>query len=267
MKKNPPDVKFPGIRVQGLERMLGKWDLPGRNEISWVLCATQGNADPAAREKEILNLYLNQQEKETYKELEGKKTQGPWLAGRIAAKDSIRRLMERVTGSGVAPIVITIRNDEHGKPWASGRWSEELPCHLILSISHIEEFAVAVAGLKSNLSGLGVDVSLIREMGEPFIREAFHQTEIDMLKIVGHEHRSEWVFRFWCSKEAAGKAVGRGLWHGPKSLRITDVDWKRGAVELVTEGRLREVVGRCSLKAFTEREGDFMFCLSFFEAE
>ena len=32
--------------------------------------------------------------------------------------------------------------------------------------------------------------------------------------------RQEWLTRFWCAKEAVGKAVGRGLIHGPQSVIV-----------------------------------------------
>jgi len=267
MEKNPQVLNPPGISTRDMEGMLENWGLPKGHGIVGIMCPTYVESDPLVWKKEIVDRYLHEQERENYGKMEGKKTQAPWLAGRVAAKVAIQRLVEGSTGGETDPRAITIHNDSHGKPSAQGEWGSAFSFHPLLSISHVQEFAVAVAGVKERFRGLGVDVGQVMEMGEHFIREAFHGSEIELLGCVEAEHRAEWVIRFWCGKEAAGKAAGRGLWHGPKSLRITDADWKSGTINLVTEGRLEEEVGRFSLSAFTQREGDFMFCLCCLETE
>jgi len=47
--------------------------------------------------------------------------------------------------------------------------------------------------------------------------------------------RHEWVTRFWCAKEAVGKAAGTGLGGLPRRFEIQEVDGERVLV-VTTEG-------------------------------
>jgi len=53
----------------------------------------------------------------------------------------------------------------------------------------------------------------------------------DELALLPPGDRDEWLTRFWCAKEAVGKARGTGLAGNPKGLRIEAVEADRILVE------------------------------------
>ncbi|MFC1888302.1 4'-phosphopantetheinyl transferase family protein [Thermodesulfobacteriota bacterium] len=266
--ENFPDFgEAPGTPMASRKWMLEAWETCDGGEIAGALCSTCRGPNFMDWKKRITRLYLNAEDREIGRAFEGKMKEPTWLAGRVAAKDAVRLLVKNRTGRDIAPTEIVVQNDSHGKPGAGGTWAPALAEPLQLSISHIKDFALAVASAKAGFLGLGVDVCPVRERGKPFIREAFDVTEVALLSRFDEEHRKEWVTRFWCGKEAASKALGRGFMYGPKSLRVMEFDEKNETVTVATAGKLSKAVGSLSLKAFTEYEEGCIFCVSCLEAE
>ena len=115
------------------------------------------------------------------------------------------------------------------------------------------------------------EVALIRERLRPeFEAFAFTRDEQELLASLPSSSRPEWVFRFWCAKEALAKALGRGLMDGPKSIRVQGLDRETGIVAAVGHGRLVEALpefaGR-TLVVYTVREDDWVVATTLCEEQ
>ena len=73
--------------------------------------------------------------------------------------------------------------------------------------------------------------------------------------------RLEWLTRFWCAKEAIGKALGCGLRHGPQSVMVKAFETEGEVVTVVLGDKLvsefRALAG-LSMAVYTIRHQDFI---------
>lgn len=136
-----------------------------------------------------------------------------WMYGRIAAKDAVRRHLFQAGAGEVFPLEIGIASEASGRPRVTGRGEG-----LRVSIAHKPGIAVALAVAEGDP---GVDVEEVVPRGDGFAALAFGPEEVALLP--GGD-RDEWLTRFWCAKEAAGKARGTGLGGDPRSLRVEAVE-------------------------------------------
>jgi phosphopantetheinyl transferase len=145
------------------------------------------------------------------------------VAGRIAAKQAISRL---VAGAGLPapdPTAIEVQPDEHGRPVVSVRGSR-VPVFGV-SISHAASVAVAVAApvdaVDGATTGVGIDVEPVEPRSHRFERLVLTAAE-QLLPPVPGDDRDTWLTRLWAAKEAAAKAGGLGLQGRPKAFEVTD---------------------------------------------
>ena len=174
-----------------------------------------GFATPASQDY-FHRRYLSEAERSVYQDrTEVRKPS--WLAGRIAAKDAIRYWLRDRGLEAVFPVEVQITNDESGRPQVVGLDEHDLR----ISLAHKDRSAVAMV-----VSGraIGVDMERVEERSERFVNNALTAAEQSLLP--GGD-RSEWVTRFWCAKEAAGKARGTGLSGSPRKVPISAVDEER----------------------------------------
>jgi phosphopantetheinyl transferase/acyl carrier protein len=206
----------------------------------------------------LAHLILSRQERETWRGLKGPaKRRSEWLLGRAVAKDAVRLYLRRRRGMELYPADIEIESDEHGRPLAQGAWAAALEDVPALSLAHSGGVAVAIAGDSS--LGIGVD---IERLGRASLEEieglAFTHEERDLLASMGDSEREEWALRLWCAKEAAAKALGRGMVGGPLGLVACEPDIQSGMVRVALAGKMAglfpELEGR-PITAYTAREG------------
>lgn len=187
--------------------------------------------------------------------------QAEWLFGRAAAKDSVRWLLKKRYGMEIFPADIEIGQDADGRPFASLVGSGESAIMPAISIAHSDGLAVAIAGYCSEGQRLGIDVERLRPRQEAFQEIAFSEDELALLGSLPDSARDEWVTRFWCAKEAAAKALGKGLVAGPRSLAVRKVHDATGTVEVVLGDALAqgfpELAG-VPLVVYTAREEDWV---------
>ncbi len=144
----------------------------------------------------------------------------PWLFGRIAAKDAVRRWLLRRSGGEemLHPLEVVLANDASGRPVvASVAGSSQRPS---VSITHIEQGAAAIAGPER----LGIDMEPAGA-GSRLTPEHF-ATEREIARwreLESGDPDGAWLTRLWCAKEAAAKALGRGLEGRPKAWEALDV--------------------------------------------
>jgi phosphopantetheinyl transferase len=86
---------------------------------------------------------------------------------------------------------------------------------------------------------VGVDTEKIRTPSQDLLDGAFSEADLALLPLGAGEpgsQRSEWVFRFWCAKEAVGKALGSGVPLDPRQFALTRVDAQSGLVAVRPQG-------------------------------
>jgi phosphopantetheinyl transferase len=175
----------------------------------------------APTREQLMRRYLGERERALY-ESEPPRGQRAHLAGRIAAKDAVRRLLARP----MFPVEIEIARDPQGAPVVRN------PDNLHVSIAHKDDLAVAIAGR----GPVGIDLERIAPRGEGFTAAAFDPSEL-ALALPG-EDLAEWQTRLWAAKEAVGKRLGTGLQGAPKRLRVSD----RTGTTLLCEGHKIETL-------------------------
>ncbi|MDY6862244.1 MAG: beta-ketoacyl synthase N-terminal-like domain-containing protein [Thermodesulfobacteriota bacterium] len=218
--------------------------------------------------KSIAYLYLNDHERKIYNGLPANTGRGnEWLAGRMAAKDAIRVLLNKMHGIKVYPADIEISYDTNGKPIPEGDWISGINNPLFLSISHGDEFAVATAALSDKIFGQGVDIQMIEKRSNELEKEAFIKDELKLFKGFNPHERVEWITRFWCAKEAAGKALGYGLIYGPKTMVVTEFNLQTGVITLVLAGKLAEKIQDKKVDVLTLKDGEYIIAFCFYRKE
>jgi phosphopantetheinyl transferase len=158
-----------------------------------------------------------------------------WLFGRAAAKDAVRILQRARHGERPFMADVEIFNDQFGRPLARPRGRERPQDYPHVSIAHA---AGHVAALAATTPYVGIDIERVIPREAGFEEIAFNDAERRLLDRV--ENRDEWIARFWCAKEAVGKALGRGLLGGPRGLTVSGADAGSGLVEVTLEAPLAE---------------------------
>jgi phosphopantetheinyl transferase len=166
------------------------------------------------------------------------------------------------------PADIAIIQDEHGRPTASGAWTQRVRTIPEISLSHSEGLTVALVGDGAAGRRFGVDVQAVRELQADFETIAFLPEEQRLLEGTPEPMRSEWLLRLWCAKEAVAKALGRGLIEGPRSVRILSLNVQTGVVGAMAQGKLAEAVPEAAgrqLQTYTARERSWVVATAIFE--
>jgi phosphopantetheinyl transferase len=129
-----------------------------------------------------------------------------WLAGRLAAKTAIVRLL-----SPPPPLDrIEILSAPGGEPVVTGELRGR---GIDVSISHTRSMAAAVAFLRRTTGAMGIDIEICDQQIDPaLIGFAFSEDEAGALHdSTDARERHRLTLRFWTAKEAVLKAVWRGL--------------------------------------------------------
>ncbi len=164
------------------------------------------------------HLFLSRKERQTYRDISPPK-KADWLAGRIAAKDAARAWLSRMYHVHVFPADVELCGAEGNRLLACGKWEEKTNGEKVLvSLSHSKGQALAIAA--SQVRGVGIDMEIYENKPDGFEKNSLSGRERKILHTLRKEERLEWMLRFWCAKEALGKALGTGLSLGPKSFEV-----------------------------------------------
>ncbi|MBW1743509.1 MAG: polyketide synthase dehydratase domain-containing protein [Deltaproteobacteria bacterium] len=245
-----------------------RWDAPIKSfpDPSYFCCFRIG--DPFQGDKTFWklvfsHLILNRNERKVFHTLgKSEKRQTEWLMGRLVAKDAVRMTLKEHYGIEVGPADIKIEKDVYGNPVPGGAWSDEIETVPALSLAHTNGLAVAIACHLKAGQRLGIDIEGIRSLEQGVEKIAFTQKEQSLLDSVEESLRQQWVFRFWCAKEAVAKALGRGLIEGPKSLSVQRLDVKTGALKIALQGKLADEfpdLADATVLVHTAQEKDYIF--------
>jgi phosphopantetheinyl transferase len=197
---------------------------------------------------------LSRRERETFAALEvPERRQLEWLGARTAAKEGVAELLEHAHGLELLPADIEIVAGEGGAPTVVVPGLEALGETPVVSLSHAQGEAAALAALVAAESGdgIGIDIEHLRPAPTDWADVALSPDERALVDALSPELADEWLLRCWCAKEAAGKAVGSGLAPGrPEAPAVVSIDPEGG--------RLVVGIGGRRLTAHTLRDGDLV---------
>ena len=182
--------------------------------------------------KALAFLVLSPPEREEWMRLDAPlRRQIHWLLGRAAAKDALRHHFQRTGRLRFGAADLVIHTEANGAPRLEGIWRGALPARPALSISHTDGMAAAVAADLAGGAGLGLDTEAIRTPSQDLVDGAFAEAELALLPSgASGPRREEWIFRFWCAKEAVGKALGSGVPLAPQQFAVVSADEPTGVV-------------------------------------
>ncbi len=194
-----------------LMRMPGTHILPIPLENAFLLFKNVYK-DLAEREY-ITYRFLNKSERKDREKL-GPGKIASWLAGRIAAKDAVRKLLLDKGYKSLYPAEVTVKNDEKGKPYTYGAFDEDIR----ISLSHKDEYGV---GMAAEGKDVGIDIERIEPRTKEFENISFNKDELKLIPI--DQDRKKWTAVFWAAKEALAKWGGEGLKGAPRKFKIEKI--------------------------------------------
>lgn len=181
----------------------------------WCL-ARRRWSDPASQEL-VMRRYLGAAERAAYARL-SPRARGPWLLGRIAAKDALRQALWDAGAGPVFPVEVPVGNDPAGRPLAGS----PLTAGFRLSIAHKDRIGVALAHPSR---AVGIDVEEVTADPDALVRIALTPSEARLAEGLAAREGSGLpaaLTALWCAKEAAAKAEGTGLGGRPRDWRVTE---------------------------------------------
>jgi phosphopantetheinyl transferase (holo-ACP synthase) len=187
--------------------------------------------------KTLANVLLAPVEREEWLEMQGATSRRvEWLFGRAAAKEAVRRFLQKVHQARWTDADIPIWPDDSGKPHPLGPWREHTAANIDLSITHTSKLIIAAVAANARI---GIDVEVLgRALSEDFTKGVFTHEELELAARTGEAPTA--VLRFWCAKEAISKALGTGIRYSPQDLRITAADAVTGEVRIELLGQWLE---------------------------
>jgi NAD(P)-dependent dehydrogenase (short-subunit alcohol dehydrogenase family)/phosphopantetheinyl transferase (holo-ACP synthase)/acyl carrier protein len=144
-----------------------------------------------------------------------------WIAGRVALKRSVMRMLAASGPEKYEENGIEIVQDDQGKPAAVIPGEGERGVGK-LSLSHSDGLAVAAASRGDSIEGIGVDIEVVEPRSDAWVEDYFTEEEIRAAG-TGDERWKE-LTKIWCLKEAALKAVGTGLRFDLREIDASRVD-------------------------------------------
>jgi phosphopantetheinyl transferase len=163
----------------------------------------------AAHARRCFDLWFTPRERATLDGLTVPKRRREWLAGRVAAKELVRR-RHRLAGEDAfrrIEIVTSREGPQRGKP--SYRIGDA-PGPFDLSISHSRTRAVAALAATAH-ERIGIDIEQIETRDRSFEALALSDTERALIARLEGDIRAVAVTQRWVLKEALSKALGTGL--------------------------------------------------------
>jgi 3-oxoacyl-(acyl-carrier-protein) synthase/phosphopantetheinyl transferase len=179
-------------------------------------CARLGRtfADAITRDY-FARRYLTAREWKVFRDLPERRKED-WLAGRVAAKDAVRRLLWERGAGPLWPIEVEIAAGSDGAPEVRAPGGLDLR----VSISHAGGRAMAMVAEGTDP---GVDIETIEPRPPELDRSAFTERERGWLSSRPDAERDGWRARLWAAKEAAAKRRRTGL-KDPRRMEIESMD-------------------------------------------
>ncbi len=186
-----------------------------------------------------LTFELGKEEQALLELLRFKKRRDEWLAGRLALKKLLTKVVPEF--SGLEPFRLQIVKAESGAPTLL--LDSTQPAQISISLSHSNGYLLcAVSQLSPNM---GVDLELIETRSEAFISDYFTETEIEQINRQPMQDRALLSTLLWSGKEAVLKALSVGLKLDTRRIEINLVnfhnsdEWQSNSVFVLQEKSLR----------------------------
>ena len=191
---------------------------------SW--CLVQERWPDGGSRDYVMRRYLTSAERADFDRL-GPRARGPWLLGRIAAKDAARIWLWEHGHGELFPGQIVVSNDPDGRPLLRCLTGDP-GSELAVSLAHTPHSAAAIVR-PAGLGLPGIDLEPVFSEATAASVEPAAVTASELLLI---EHLSSgvaaerlvWTTRIWAAKEAVSKARGTGFRGRPKDFVVTAVD-------------------------------------------
>lgn len=176
-------------------------------------------------QEKLVKLFLSPAEQVYYLRFyRNKQRQFQFLWVRVVAKIMLRHYLNEHCVHGTISLPdIELRNlakgEQKGKPVA---FIVHNKAEFAVSLTHCDEFAGAAIGLECKV---GIDIETLRFFDDAFLERVFHTEERKAINLSFPE--LDFIRKttlFWAAKEAIGKAVGVGLYHGFNSILIEPLD-------------------------------------------
>ncbi len=170
-----PLVELKGIEMVELEAAPG---FPGKVFEQTVQVAGIVKAMEKGPEAFINSVLHDEEAKEHTKKMTPKRA-AEWLAGRVAVKKSVQRILAASNEPAVQEKCIRIVQDDKGKPRVElvGRPGSKMAD---VSISHSNGLAMAAAAVPGAFVGFGVDVEKIEARSDAWAKDYFTEEEIQL---------------------------------------------------------------------------------------
>ena len=209
--------------------------------------------------------FLHPIEIEHWKTLKVEKRRQEWALGRQAAKELVAGMLHDRTGRRFDPCQIAVVPHADGWPIVTLPEAAGLSA-VTLSISHTHgvAFCGAVEG-KNQL--LGVDIEVIEPRAAGFAEEYFTPLENQFLSVAPAEQYATLINAIWSGKEAALKAIRRGLAEDTRIVTCLPHPLMGGQSEWLPM-RIEWMAGRSNhflapLAGYWRREGDYAMTVAF----
>lgn len=209
--------------------------------------------------------FLHPAEIEHWKTLKVDKRRREWTLGRRAAKELITELVRERTAHELHPAEIEIMPHGDGWPIVSLPTQAEFPA-LTLSVSHSQDMAFCTV-VEGAHRLLGADIESVEPRLSAFAEEYFTPLENRFLVAAPVGQHTVLVNAIWSGKEAALKAIRRGLAEDtrlvsclPHPLMNSEAEWLPMRVEWTDE---RAAQSMPTLRGYWRRDGDFVMTLAF----
>jgi 4'-phosphopantetheinyl transferase len=153
--------------------------------------------------------WLQADEVVTWQALKTDKRRGDWLLGRWTAKQLVAELVAERTGQQLSPDQIAILPHADGWPMVALPTFDGMPV-ITLSISHSRPWGFCAA-VEGENRPLGADIERNEPRSPGFVEEYFTPLEWEYLTAAPPEQLVALTNAIWSGKEAALKAIRRGL--------------------------------------------------------
>lgn len=205
--------------------------------IHWLEESAQNITEPP-------EAFLSAAELETYRAFRFEKRRTDWLLGRWTAKRLLQAVMLQETNELLARDALEIFNDADGVPFARIR-SQRAAWNL--SISHSNQHALCACsplplGERLGVRGIGADLELIEPREDYLVRDYFTAREQARVDASTPAQRDLVVTAIWSAKEAALKAIHKGLSLDTRAVEISlalfeqaPAQWTRFEIEFAFE--------------------------------
>jgi len=111
----------------------------------------------------------------------------------------------------------------------------------VLSLAHKGLAAVAAVADPDRFAGIGIDLEPLTALDAGVQADSFTDQERERINAAARqsgEPADHWYRAAWCAKEAVGKALGRGVLGGPRSLEVMELEPDTGRLSLALRGAL-----------------------------